>query len=108
MLVAPFYGVDRDGTRGGWKPEFVQRIRRGEYPQYVWDSLPSGGVAESVLRLDHIFPIAKNAAAFQATDHRLSADALDILDQWVNWLTTGSLPSDTLLAFIRAQLLAMP
>ncbi len=108
VLVAPFYGVDRDGTRGGWKPEFVQRIRRAEYPQYLWDSLPSGGVVESILRLDHIFPIARNPAAFHVTDHRLSPDALGILDQWIQWLTTGTLAGEALLAFIRAQLLAMP
>jgi len=108
LLVAPFYGVDRDGSRGGWRPDFVQRIRRAEYPQYLWDSLPSGGAAESILRIDHVFPLAKNAAAFQASEHRLSADALDMLDQWLRWLMTGDLPGETLLAFIRTQLLAMP
>src|SRR6185295_5725375 len=49
ILVAPFYGVDRDGTRGGWNPGFVDRIRRCEYPQYMWDQLPLAGARQSVL-----------------------------------------------------------
>jgi hypothetical protein len=37
MTVAPFYGTELSGTRGGWNHVLVDRIRRGEYPQYVWD-----------------------------------------------------------------------
>jgi len=48
LLVAPFYGVDPGGTRGGWREDFVTRIRRGEYPQYLWDKLPLPGAGESV------------------------------------------------------------
>jgi hypothetical protein len=33
ILVAPYYGADQGGTRGGWPPLFVQRIRRAFYPQ---------------------------------------------------------------------------
>ena len=40
MVVAPYYGVDRDGSRAGYNPELVQRIRHAEYPQFVLDSLP--------------------------------------------------------------------
>jgi hypothetical protein len=108
LLVAPYYGADRDSTRGGWRPEFVQRIRRAEYPQYAWDSLPIGGPSESVLRLDHIFPLARNPAAFETTEHRLSLEALGVLDEWVRWLTTGRLEADSVLTYIRAELLAMP
>ena len=108
LLVAPYYGVDPDGTRGGWRPEFVQRIRRAEYPQYVWDALPIGGPKESVLRLDHAFPVARNPAAFRATEHRLSSDALGVLDEWLTWLVRGTLEASSLLAYIRTQLLAMP
>jgi hypothetical protein len=76
LLVAPYYGADQDGTRGGWRPDFVQRIRRAEYPQYIWDSLPIGGPRESILRLDHLFPIARNAAAFEVTE------------QWTRWASS--------------------
>lgn len=108
LLVAPYYGVDQDGTRGGWRPEFVQRIRRVEYPQYVWDALPIGGPRESILRLDHIFPIARNPAVYRHTEHLLTADALLLLDQWLLWLATGALEAGSLLADIRTELLAMP
>jgi hypothetical protein len=108
LLVAPYYGADQDGTRGGWRPDFVQRIRRAEYPQYIWDSLPIGGPRESILRLDHLFPIARNPAAFEVTEHRLTADALGIVDEWLRWLVTTVLVEGGLLADIRAELLAMP
>lgn len=62
--MAPFYGADRDGRRGGWNPLFLERIRRGEYPQYLWDKLPVGTqVKESVLRLDHLQPLGGHAGA---------------------------------------------
>lgn len=43
LIVAPYFGVDQDGSRAGWDAEFVSRIRHGEYPQYVHDRLPIGG-----------------------------------------------------------------
>ena len=57
LLVAPYYGADKDGTRAGWNAAFVDRIRHAEYPQYMWDTLPIGGPDVSILRLDHILPI---------------------------------------------------
>lgn len=43
MLVAPFYGAEPGGTRGGWPAPFVDRIRRAEYPQYVLGQAPARG-----------------------------------------------------------------
>ena len=58
LLVAPYYGATQSGTRGGWKEEFVKRIRRCEYPQYLWDKLPiNGSTEESILGFDHIQPL---------------------------------------------------
>lgn len=105
MLVAPYYGVDRDGRRGGWRPEFVSRIQRCEYPQYVWDSLPIGGVRESVLRLDHLQPLSGHGQAYQLTEFCLSPDALMLMDEWLDWLLTGGLPGDSVLADLRRELL---
>ena len=101
LLVAPFYGADPGGTRGGWPAPFVERIRRAEYPQYVWDKLPIGSVTESILRLDHIFPIGSDPAAYRLENFRLGDEALAFLDEWVEWLVTGTLPGDSLLASIR-------
>lgn len=55
LLVAPHYGADKDGARTGYNPEFIERIRHCEYPQFVWNPLPIlGGPKESILRLDQI------------------------------------------------------
>ena len=99
LIVAPYYGVDSSGTRGGWRPEFVERIRRGEYPQYIWDSLPlkSSTTTESILRLDHIQPIGRIATTHEWTPHCLSDDAMKVLDEWIDWLMKGSLSKEGLL-----------
>lgn len=104
MLVAPFYGAEPGGTRGGWPAPFVERIRRAEYPQYVWDKLPLGGETESILRLDHLFPIGADPAGYTLQPVRLSDEALALLDEWVAWLLTGSLPDDSVLGMIRTEL----
>jgi hypothetical protein len=105
LLVAPYYGVEADGTRAGWNPEFVARIQRAEYSQYVWDILPIGGSPEgSILRLDHIFPIGADPANWVMTDYRLRGDALTYLDEWLSWHTSGSLLENGLLAYTRTEL----
>lgn len=102
LLVAPFYGADRDGRRGGWNPLFLERIRRGEYPQYLWDKLPVGAqVKESVLRLDHLQPLGGHASAYTLTDFVLDDEALDLVDEWLQWLLTGKLQSEGILSTIR-------
>ncbi|MBA3884928.1 MAG: nucleotidyl transferase AbiEii/AbiGii toxin family protein [Acidobacteria bacterium] len=63
VRVAPYYGAQPGATRGGWPAPFVERIRRAEYPQYVWDILPMASVDQpSVLRLDRIRPIGADSA----------------------------------------------
>ncbi|MFN8545541.1 MAG: hypothetical protein U0807_15225 [Candidatus Binatia bacterium] len=105
LLVAPYYGGDQDGTRGGWDPRMVDRIRRCEYPQYLWDKLPVAGATESILRLDHIQPIGRHSNACEVTSYCLSDEALGVLDEWLTWLTTGLLPSRGVLADVRNFLL---
>ena len=109
LLVAPFYGADPGGTRGGWPAQFVQRIRRAEYPQYVWDQLPlPGGPTESILRLDHLMAIGADPAAFRIEPHCLSAEALPIVDAWLHWLVTDMLQMDSMLAMIRVDFAKLP
>jgi hypothetical protein len=105
ILVAPSFGVAADGSRGGWRPEFVERIRKCEYPQYIWDRLPLPGTGESVIRLDHTQPISRHPDSYEWTPHHLTDPALSVLEEWLTWLTTGGLPADGVLAEIRAQLL---
>jgi hypothetical protein len=106
LLVAPFYGADPGTTRGGWPEPFVERIRRAEYPQYVWDVLPlsSSSSSISILRLDHIFAIGADAANWKAEPHILSPNAMGVIDTWINWLMTDQLSDDSTLAYLRAEL----
>jgi hypothetical protein len=104
LLVAPYYGASADGTRGGWKPEFVQRIQRIEYSQYFWDDLPIGGSeVGSILRLDHVFPVGGDPSNWQATPHRVSNEAMSFIDEWLSWHLTGGLASGGVLEFARQE-----
>jgi hypothetical protein len=105
ILVVPYYGVDRGGTRGGWSQSFVDRIKRCEYPQYMWDRLPLSRTRESVLRLDHTQPLGRHQNAYELTPYRLSDEALGVVDDWFLWLLTGSIPSDSALQILREELL---
>lgn len=106
FLVAPYFGGEMSAQRGGWSVPFVERIRRDEYPQYLWDVLPLGGATESILRLDQLQPIGRHQDAYEWTPHRLSADALAIVDEWLAWLLTGELAAGGVVAFVRQQLCA--
>ena len=102
LLVAPYYGTLADGTRGGWDAEFVSRIQRAEYSQYVWDILPEGGVTGgSILRLDHLFPVGDDPANWRLTGFCLTTEALDILDEWLSWHVTGTLEKGGVLECLR-------
>lgn len=105
LLAAPYYGADPGGARGGWPTAFIERIRHAEYPQYVWERLPIPGPEESILWLSHLFPIGADAAAYKRTGWRISDEGLDMLDQWFEWLLTGSLDSKSDLGEIRDALL---
>lgn len=105
LLVAPYYGVTAGGTRGGWNSQFVQRIQRVEYPQYVWDQLPIGGSDDgSIMRLDQVFPVGADPSNWQITPHRLSAEAMTFIDEWFSWHVTGGLPARGILEFARIEL----
>lgn len=105
ILAAPYYGADQGGATGGWKPEFVARIRRCEYPQYMWDSLPIPGRNESILRLDHMQPIGRHGESYEVTEFALHEDALVLVDEYLQWLLWDGFPPDGLLSDIRSVLL---
>lgn len=105
VLVAPYYGVDRDGRRAGYKPEFVERVRHCEYPQFVWDRLPiTGGPDESILRLDHLQPIGAHHNSYKISEFKLSDGALEIIDELVHWLIWGGVDADSLIALYRGEI----
>lgn len=101
VLVAPYYGADRDGSRAGYNPDFVERIRHCEYPQFMWDMLPvDGGPKVSILRLDQLQPMGTYYHSYKLTGFKLSDSALEILDDLIHWLLWGGFPEDSdLLAY---------
>lgn len=102
LLVAPYFGVDRDGSRGGFPETFVQRVRRAHYPNFMWDRLPiESGPLESILRLDCMQPIARSVATVTLTEWRMTPAGVDILEEWISWFRTGSLPADSDILSIR-------
>lgn len=103
ILVAPYYGVEFDGKRAGWDSRLIERIRRGEYPQYMWDILP-GQREPSVLRLDHIGPISRWQPSFIITKHRLSTEGINLLDEWLNWSFFGKVNPDGTIYYLSNQL----
>ena len=98
LLVAPYYGADKDGHRAGYNPELVERIRHSEYPQIMLDSLPIGGPKHSILRLDHIQPVGLHYYAYEHSGYTLSDEAVElILNDWLTWVFYGGLPEDSIL-----------
>jgi hypothetical protein len=90
----------------GYKPEFVERVRKAAWPQFIWDKLPFPSLTkESILRLDHLQPVSRKKTAIQTTEYCLSEEALALVDEWFDWLRTGSFSEDSLLMEIREELL---
>jgi hypothetical protein len=98
MLVAPYYGAGRNNHRAGYRPEFVERVRHCEYPQFVWDHLPFAGGEESILRLDHLQPIGARYAAYKLSGFRLKDTAVEVIDELLSWLVWGGVTPDSLVA----------
>jgi hypothetical protein len=106
VVVAPYYGMEQGFKRAGFNPEFVERVRLCEYPQFMWDKLPlSVDSGESIMRLDHMQPVGRSQDSIQFTDYCLSDRALLLFDEWLKWLITGTLDKQTKLCEIRDVLL---
>ena len=102
VLAAPYYGVNQDGKRAGYKPKIVECIRHCDYPQFVWDRLPiPGGPQESILRLDHLQPIGTHYISYELSEFKLSSEAFEIIDAMVQWVLRGKVEEDTLVAMYR-------
>ena len=108
VLVAPYYGVEANEKRAGWKPAFVERIRHCEFPQYQWDMLPIDGADFSILRLDHLQPVGRHHDTVEVTRFNLCRDGLVILDEWLRWLVTGQMSPAGVLHDLREGLLGLP
>lgn len=105
VLVAPYYGANRKvNQRAGYKPEFVERVRHCEYPQFMWDVLPFPGGEESILRLDHLQPIGSHQNSYKLSGFRLTEAAMEILDEHLSWLLYGGVKEESWLALYRAEI----
>jgi len=86
ILAAPYYSSDRT-----WNREFVERIRRCAYSQYMFDILPIPGGRDSILRLNHVQPIGAHSESYELTGYCLSAPALAVVEQQFQWFRRGIL-----------------
>ncbi|HLM44605.1 MAG TPA: hypothetical protein VK458_12095 [Myxococcaceae bacterium] len=107
LLVAPYYGTEPNQKRGGWNPKLVERIRHCEFPQYLWDKLPIGGAEFSILRFDHLQPIGHHHDTYEATSYCLSKGALELVDEWLQWLMTGRMSQEGILLGVREGLMRL-
>lgn len=98
LIVAPYYGADRDGRRAGYNPALIERIRHAEYPQFMLDILPVPGPENSILRFEHIQPIGLHDHSYEHTGFSLSDEAVEIiLDDWLQWFFYGGLPKGSII-----------
>ncbi len=109
VLAAPYYGVSEGGKRSGFSEAFIGRVRRAEYPNYLWDTLPISTYTKdsSILRFDHLQPIGRHHDSYEWTEHCLSEEAMIIIDEWLHWLIEDDLPEDSILFDFREGLLKL-
>jgi len=103
VLLAPSYSVDK-----GYSDEFCERVRRCEYPQFLWDFLPIGGTEKgSIVRFDHIQPAGKSEKSIELTEYCLSEKAMEFIFEWIAWLIAGVLDEDSIFCETRALLMSV-
>jgi hypothetical protein len=91
VLLAPSYSV-----REAFSEKFCERVRRCEYPQFMWDDLPIGGTGKgSIIRLDHLQPIGRSKKSVEFTKYCLSDKAMAFIMDWVGWLISGFLDDES-------------
>ncbi len=81
LLVVPYYGADKDGTRAGYNSKLIERIRHILYPQFYVDMLPLNGPRESIARFDQLQPVGRISNSYELTGFKLSTEALEIVDE---------------------------
>ncbi|MDH4317943.1 MAG: hypothetical protein OEV64_06100 [Desulfobulbaceae bacterium] len=107
IIVAPYYGADKDGRRAGYNQELVSMIRHAGYPQFFLDKLPIGGPKESILRFDHIQPVGSHYYTYEHTGYSLSDEAVEsILNDWIQWVLYGGLPEGSIILDYRADMIS--
>lgn len=101
ILAAPSYG-----NKGGFNEEFCDRIRRIEYPHFMWDLLPIDGRGiASIFRFDHIQPIGRSKNTIEFTPYCLSLKAIVFIREWIDWLFSGQMEKESELCQTRETLM---
>lgn len=106
VIVAPYFGATQDGTRGGFSPAFLERIKACEYKQFMWDRLPNAKI-DSVLRFDQLQPIGRSDKSLDLKPYVLSPEALELIDEWLAWIFSGELDENTGFGEIRNFLMSI-
>ncbi|MDP2874727.1 MAG: hypothetical protein Q8O00_01000 [Holophaga sp.] len=114
FLVAPFYGVERTDERNGFHPEFVERVQKAYYKQFLWDRLPSGALElcsartreGSMLRFDHIVPVGSDPSFYRNTGYRLNDDGQRLIKEWLEWVWFNDMREDSFLLGFRSQFIS--
>jgi hypothetical protein len=104
LIVAPYFGAERSAQRRGWNPVLAKKIKHAEFSQFFWDKLPILGADESILRFDQLQPIGRNHEAFEATPYKLSGEAMDVVEEWLEWYLFGRVDPDGVLQLARQDL----
>ncbi len=106
LAVLPAYGVEQTEKRTGFDPEFVRRVRAGEFPAYHWDRWPGSSEKEgSMFRLDQVATIGAGSLAVETSDLRLSESARAVLRERMEWLATDTLDPASAFSIARELLL---
>lgn len=91
VLLAPTYSV-----REAFSVDFCERVRRCEYPQFMWDDLPVGGTEKgSIIRFDHMQPVGRSRKSIEFTKYCLSEKAMTFIMAWVDWLLSGYMDDES-------------
>jgi hypothetical protein len=107
LFIAPFYGADQDGSRGGFPLKFVEGIRHARCPQLFADYLPDLSrrkVKTSILRFDHIQPIGDHYNSYKSLGYKLSEDALEVIDTWYEWYLKGGVQKESYLYYFMEEI----
>jgi hypothetical protein len=85
--VVLVYSAEDDAGNSKFDQEFIDRIRRLEYRQFLF--LPKGGPlsVDSIARLDEVQSIAENQ--LESTKFALAKEVCDILRSQVSYFLTG-------------------
>lgn len=87
-VVAPVFGLSNSVGYARASTEFLERVRKLEYPQFLF--LPKGGplVMDSLLRLDELQSVA--IQNLDHTDFSLAPEALSVFRSQVSFFTGGN------------------